>query len=290
MLNSPIFIDISAWVESNSHNSELYSHSQATHIFLAAIAAIHPQYTMYLKGGLLMGLVYNSPRRTMDIDLTAGFEPSKGIDSKIKDKLNNIFPGVVANLGYIGCRFVIEEININPKKIEGRILDNPLEEASWPSLKFVNKFTTKRNGPQVKIEIDLSFNEKEPRYIDIINIGDNIEIPSYSLIDLISEKYRAILQRTIRRRRRHQDVFDLNFLLERYDFDNNQKGEILNTFVSKCETRNIVPNKDSLEDTDIIERAGFEWDNIELEIGNLPEFNHCYKRVNRFYKSLPWKE
>ena len=61
-------VDVAAWVDSGSADPVRHQDRQATHILLNAIAAIHPSYTLYLKGGLLLSLVYDSPRMTTDID------------------------------------------------------------------------------------------------------------------------------------------------------------------------------------------------------------------------------
>lgn len=284
MSNTPIFIDISAWVESNKDNDLKYRQSQAIHIFLATIARLHPQYTMYLKGGLLMGLVYNSPRRTTDVDLTAGFKPQVDIGCKIKDRINLILPGVIATLGYIGSRLEIEKVRTFPKKI-----DNPLMNAKFPALKFDLLFISRLNGPHDRIAIDISFNELAPRKIDVFNIGDNAEIQTYGLVEIIAEKYRDLLQQPLRKRNRRQDIFDLDYLIQRFNFTKKEMEEILETIIRKCKQHEIEPKTTSIEDPEVRERAGRDWDSIQLEVGNLPDFTECFKVVNNFYKILPWE-
>ena len=93
------FVDITAWVDSGRIDPVKHRLRQATHILLAAIASIRPPYALYLKRGLLLGLVYNSPRMTTDIDLTADFQPCEGIDIEIKKALNKTLPAIVAMLG-----------------------------------------------------------------------------------------------------------------------------------------------------------------------------------------------
>ncbi len=46
-----------------------YQQRQASEIVLRAIAQLQPNYPFYLKGGMLMGLVHESPRETTNIDL-----------------------------------------------------------------------------------------------------------------------------------------------------------------------------------------------------------------------------
>ena len=66
--------------------------------------------------------------------------------------------------------------------------------------------------------------------------------------------------------------------------------EILETIIRKCRLREIEPKTTSIEDPEVRERAGRDWDSIQLEVGNLPDFTECFKVVNNFYKILPWEE
>ena len=53
------------------------------------------------------------------------------------------------------------------------------------------------------------------------------ELFAYGLGDLITEKYRAILQQVPRKRNRRQDVYDLDRLVARKEVDEELKAEIL---------------------------------------------------------------
>ena len=120
----PLLVNVAAWVDEGRHDAVGYRIRQATHIILAVIARIRPQYTMYLKGGLLLGLVHNSPRMTRDMDFTAGFLLQEGIDTSVERALNKALPLVIAELGYAGSQATVEKIETRPKKIE-----NPLGTA-----------------------------------------------------------------------------------------------------------------------------------------------------------------
>jgi hypothetical protein len=37
-----------------------------------------------------------------------------------------------------------------------------------------------------------------------------------------------------------------------------------------------------------MQRAKEEWHTLEVEIGEIPDFDECFERVNTFYVSLPW--
>ncbi len=83
------FVGVAAWVDSNQADPVAHRRRQAKHILLNAIAAIHPTYSLYLKGGLLLGLVHRSPRMTIDIDLTAGFSAPANVDDEVRKALDN---------------------------------------------------------------------------------------------------------------------------------------------------------------------------------------------------------
>ena len=69
--------------------------------------------------------------------------------------------------------------------------------------------------------IDLSFNEIIPRHVDILGIGNGIELRAYSPAEVIVENCRALLQQVHRTRGhgRRQDVYDVDFLLDSCEFD-----------------------------------------------------------------------
>ena len=279
------FVDVAAWVDSNQADPVAYRRRQATHILLNAIAAIHPSYSLYLKGGLLLGLVHQSPRMTIDIDLTAGFSAQANIDDRIREALDGALQPAAARLGYVGARIQVERVQTRPRGID-------IKKADFPALEIWVCYVSDPAGQQKtdRVRLDVSFNEPILQCVDIIDIGDGIELHTYSLVDVIAEKYRALLQQVVRRRARRQDVYDLDYLLRRYRHDTDTKKEILATMLDKCRSRGIEPDASSLDDTAIRHRAADEWGKIKLETGDLPEFAGCFETVQRFYKALPWDD
>ena len=221
---------------------------------------------------------------TSDIDFTAGFPPAHNIDIIIKDKLNYIFPDVTARLGYTGTRTEVFEVKKKPKEYADRI-----EKTASPSLEMTIQHVSKYDD---RMKVEISFNEPSITSIDIFDIGDDIEIHAYSLIDVIAEKYRALLQQPIRRRARRQDVYDIHFLLEKFNFDEKKQVNILTSLRTKCHARHIEPNIHSIDDLKVVENAQKQWNTIELEIGkgNLPDFEYCFQTVRTFYYELPWDD
>lgn len=104
----------------------------------------------------------------------------------------------------------------------------------------------------------------------------------------MAEKYRALLQQIPRNRYRRQDVYDLDMLLPGVLADGIAPADILEALLKKCSACRLEPNHWSLDNTEIKNRAGRDWNTMELEIDDLPEFEDSYERVAAFYRSLPW--
>ena len=279
------FVDVTAWVDSNRTDPVAHRSRQAQHIVLNAIAALHPSYSLYLKGGLLLGLVHQSPRMTIDIDLTAGFPARAHIDETIHAVLNEALQPAAARLGYVGAQIEVERVQTRPRGMN-------IEEANFPALRIQILYVSGPAGRRKKdrVRLDISFSEPALHRVDVIDIGNGIELHTYSLVDVIAEKYRALLQQVVRRRARRQDVYDLDHLLARYSYDDDAKREILTTMRDKCRARCIEADAHSLDDPEIRARVEGEWEKIALETGTLPEFDQCFAAVRRFYRTLPWDE
>ncbi|MYH63728.1 MAG: nucleotidyl transferase AbiEii/AbiGii toxin family protein [Caldilineaceae bacterium SB0675_bin_29] len=108
------------------------------------------------------------------------------------------------------------------------------------------------------------------------------------LMDLVAEKYRALLQQIPRNRYRRQDVYDLDVLLPKILADEISPADILEALLDKCSARLLEPDRRSLENKEIKNRARRDWNTMELELDDLPLFEDCYERVATFYRTLPW--
>ncbi|MBX3490393.1 nucleotidyl transferase AbiEii/AbiGii toxin family protein [Parvibaculum sp.] len=282
-------IDLASWVEGARADPIAYRQRQATEVTLNAIAmSAHLQEELYLKGGILMGLAYASPRQTTDIDLTASFLAEPDVDNQICDLLNDIFPRVTTTLGYPDLLMKVHSIKRQPR--------GKFETADFPALKLKIAYairgskqeTALNEGKSVDVvEVDISFNEPT-KNIQILELTGGAEIRAYSLADLIGEKYRAMLQQPIRRRNRRQDVYDLDLLISGRNINEQLRTQILEVLFLKCWSRNINPTIHSLSDPEVQRRAGAEWDSLKLEIGDIPDFAEAFDRVAAFYRSLPW--
>ena len=94
-------VDVAGWVERAAQDPVAYRQRQTVEIILNAIAMTVPLNTeLFLKGGILPGLAYGSPRQTTDIDLTAACAADGNIDDRVGTLLNFALPRAAASLGY----------------------------------------------------------------------------------------------------------------------------------------------------------------------------------------------
>ena len=291
MSESALKINISDWVGLVKTDNMTYRQRQATEIILTAIAITPPlKNKLYLKGGVLMGLVHDSPRQTSDIDFSVAISdsPNENTADSFEGLMNSALLRAAAMLGYADMVLSVQSTKGKPSKY--------YPNAHFPALKLKIGYAQRgsnqenrlrqRNAPDV-ISLDISYNEQISD-IQILNISDEISLLAYSPIDLIAEKYRAIFQQKPRGRNRRQDVYDLDFIIQKTNFDNETKANILAALIEKCQSRNIKPTQDSIDDPEIKRRSGSEWRTLELDIGKVPDFDACFERVATFYRQLPW--
>ena len=290
MSDTVLRVDVAEWVERVRSDPVAYQQRQTTEIVLNAVAMLGPLGArMVLKGGILVGLAYNSPRQTTDIDLTADFPVNSPIRDKVRDLLRSAFPRVATSLGYPDLVLGIHSIQYLPKGL--------FATAKFPALKL--KVASARRGTASEealqegkptncvIDVDISFNEPMHE-IQVLELTGGQELLAYSLVELIAEKLRAVLQQVGRRRNRRQDVYDLDRLIGEQQIDDDLCAQILEVFVEKCRSRGIEPSRASLDDPEVKRRSAAEWDTMKLELGEVPNFEDCYARVAEFYRSLPW--
>ena len=284
-------IDVAKWVENAKADPVAYQQRQTVEIVLNAIAITTPlNAKMFLKGGILMGLAYDSPRQTTDIDMSTSFMVGSEIGDRVKTLLDSAFPRAAAALGYADLVLKTHSVKKMPKK-------TIFEKADFPALKLKIAYA-KRGTRQEKalregkspgvIDLDISFNETL-RQIRVLELTGGQKLRAYGLVDLIAEKYRAMLQQVPRRRNRRQDVYDLDLLIRTHEFDDILRAQILDVFIAKCRSRHIEPTRSSLDDPEVKRRSRAEWQTMELELGEVPNFESCFARVSEFYQNLPWK-
>lgn len=284
-------VSISEWVEKAKYNPVTYLERQAIEVFLSTLGMVEPyKNQMFLKGGILMAVAYESPRNTGDVDLSTTADPEEGIAEGIKEALDAAFPSVCADLGYPGMMCAVQSFKYFPKgerfpKNQGPAIKMKIGYALRGSAQ--QKYFDERRSPTT-LEVDVSF--KEPiGAIQLLNFKETDKsVKAYSLVSLMAEKFRALLQQEIRNRYRRQDVYDLYSLIIRFPLDEDEKGKLLAILKEKCVARGVIADRSSLEQGPIVERAKADWGTMELEIGEIPDFDACFREVNALYKSLSW--
>jgi hypothetical protein len=237
-----------------------------------------------------MGIRYDSPRQTADLDFTTTLKPNPDEISDIRAEFDDALLRAAAQLGYpdLVCR--VQTVKTRPRS-------NSFATDSFPALEMKIAYALRDSHQETRLragqcpttlEADISFNEPIDA-IQVVRLGKGgPEIEAYSLLDLIAEKLRALLQQVVRNRYRRQDVFDVAYLVERFSLDQKEKAHLLQVFRTKSASRGINPDQDSLSKPEVVQRARAEWDTLGLELGDLPSFEDRFGVVDRFYRSLPW--
>lgn len=285
-------VDIKAWIDRARHDPIAYVERQATEIVLSAIGNIpgHGSH-FFLKGGILMAMVYESLRGTGDVDFTTDLKAVPEFTAKLQQQLEQILPPTAARLGYPDLVLRVQAVKERPRRFGSA-------GVSYPSLEMTIAYARRGSSEEAwlirgqghyVVDIEISFNEPV-HAIQIVQLGEKgPSISAYGLTDLIAEKFRALLQQIPRNRYRRQDVYDIAHLVERFALDDSERQTILTSFLDKCAARGITPDIDSLGDPQVVERARSEWNTLKQEIGELPDFDISFAMVNAAYRALPWK-
>jgi len=293
LLENAVVVDISGWVERAKNDPQAYLERQATEIVLYTASRIEPfRKHLILKGGILMGLVHGSSRQTADLDFSTTLNATHDQVDALVDSMTSAFPKIAADIGYPDLMCQIQSRRLRPRPAQ-------FETATGPALTLKVGYA-RRGSPEERhfherraidaLEVDISFREPVGPPMVVRMDGGRSELLVYSLADLIAEKFRALLQQVSRNRYRRQDIYDITLILENIEITNNVCHEIWILFIKKCLARGLSPSVESLTDPEVVRRARADWATMALEIGEVPDFDQCYRRVEAFYRSLPWSE
>jgi hypothetical protein len=236
-----------------------------------------------------MGLAYGSPRQTGDVDLTADFVANVSTAEEIGTALDAALDQARVQLGYDRLRARVQSIKELPRQ--------HYPNAEFPALKL--KIGYAQDAGQIKrlnegkasnvVEIDISFNEPM-QHVQVLDLDGGQSLYAYGYIDLVAEKYRAMLQQPVRKRARRQDAYDLHYLITSGALNELDKDALHRTLVKKCRPHGIEPMRDSIDDPEVRKRSARDWDTLALEIGSaeLPPFDLCYEMAAALYRGLPW--
>lgn len=290
-VKEPLEVDLSEWSAGAAANPLTERERQATEVFLAALGMTTTcKDKIYLKGGILVGAIYASGRNTADMDFSTTIAPSKDFADLLGKELQEAFPRAAASLGIPSLRLRMQSVKFHPRK-------DTFVEADFPAISVKFAYAEAGSKQEAALEAgtcgavlyaDVSFNEPITCVQSVIMKGADASILAYSLLDLVAEKFRALLQQVKRDRYRRQDVFDLHYLLTEAGANQLSKDSLLNCFLEKCLSRGIEPTIDSLDDPEVRARAESEWTTLAQEVVHLPDFGYSFELIKSFYRSMPW--
>ncbi|MCW7364042.1 nucleotidyl transferase AbiEii/AbiGii toxin family protein [Escherichia coli] len=206
------------------------------------------------------------------------------------NRFNDSMDVAEAELGY-GIKCKVQSHKIQPNA-----------QGTFPTVQINIAFCDRSNASAMKrlesnqspsvINIDFSFNEKtyDFDFLSLDGDDDNDSVKTYSLTDLMAEKYRSVLQQKVRERNREQDIYDINYLLGKYEFSRQDKYKILESLLKKSEGKQLdnLLNVKGIRDVEIIERSSQRYQDLSSTVKSLPLFEDAYEKVACFYESLPW--
>jgi len=288
---SALRIQIQDWIDEAGPNRKELQRRQAIHILFSALAAMPGgERSYWLKGGTLMNLVFGSRRRTADVDFSTAVDRATVDD--FPDRLEAALRTAARDLGYLDYRLRIHKPQMKPAQP-----DHP-----WPTL-YIGIAYTDPDDPAARhyetgqplnvLHVDISFNEVLIDHQEAILVGDDEDeetlIITYSLVETIAEKLRALLMQVARRRIRRQDVYDIAYCLRVRSLSDQDRIRIYTILLEKSRARNFVPAASAFDDPEIKTRASQGYDQLEHDLQDIRlDFEADFALVRDLYNNLPW--
>lgn len=261
---------------------------QGMHAVMLATARLDGRFpAMVMKGGVLMAVRYGSARFTTDVDYSTTARLDQMDVAMFIGDLAVCLQREADALGYdMACR------------IQGHRVNPPRPEATFPTLQVKVGVARLSRAPELRrlhagmaphaFSIDYSFNEW-PAATEVIAVDQGTPIQAYDLTDLIAEKYRSLLQQTVRNRTRYQDVYDLHLLLAGCgEIDGVLCAAVLAKLLRSAEGKLPVPTGMEMRDEGLIARTRERYSELEQLVDAPPPFMVAYEAVRVFYEALPW--
>lgn len=282
---------VAQWVESAPDDRQLaFRRCVQTLLLTIANSNVLRSDTVF-KGGILLGIHYESDRFTKDLDASNHVRYSADFQAQLLDEIEAGLPAAVESLAYgLDCR------------VQGHELKPKRPDASYQTLEirigyaYVGQATHRhlmRGASTHIVKVDYSFNERT-HDIDRLTVVDDHDVCVYGLHTLIAEKYRAILQQETRGRTRPQDAFDIDLVLQQKhaDIDAESRSEILAALIEKSKARGLEVDSKSMSNPEIRRRSEMDYPQLAdlLPDRALPPFDEVWTRVVKFYESLPWDD
>ncbi|MCU0973860.1 MAG: nucleotidyl transferase AbiEii/AbiGii toxin family protein [Burkholderiales bacterium] len=262
---------------------------QAVHTILVAVTQFRQSgLQVVMKGGILLAVEYDGDRYTKDVDFSTRALVAEIPPERFADTLNEALAAASQSLDYgLDCR------------VQSRALIPPGEDRSWPTLQLKVGYAPLTDGSRHgrfsrgqatdTVAVEISYNEviTDSEWLEL---GDGVTVEASTLVDLVAEKFRAMLQQPIRNRVRRQDAYDLYCLLEAHGNELERvRTAVRDALILKSEGRGIEVRPDSLRDPEIERRSRAEYPQLADEIRRaLPEFEAVYGAVREYYEGMGW--
>jgi predicted nucleotidyltransferase component of viral defense system len=281
-------LDLPAWVAKAPARKK--SFREAVHIVLTAIGgSVALRSTMVMKGGLLMAIRYDSTRFTKDVDFSTREKYEKAEATQLLAEMDRQLDAANQQLPY-DTTCLRQRAEVKPARADATYPTMSLSIGYAPRSKHAEYQRLLNKQAPTVVQIDYSYNEAVYD-VEVLNLGDGEEIQAYSLLNLLAEKYRSLLQQPVRKRNRRQDVYDIHLLLSEMKISPDEQANLLSLLITSCKERDIVASRESISNPDVRRMAEEGYSELAPEVEEkLPSFDEAYAKVSSFYENLPWGE
>ena len=244
---------------------------------------------LVFKGGTCLKKCYfNDYRFSEDLDFTS-VNPDYPITNKI---LQDVCNSITQNIGIL-----FSKVNVDPKLWKDKVVGYETHIRFWGANHRKNHQPPPSNRwlTEIKIEVvsyETVVNKSVIRKIfhdySDKNIIAQVDIPCYSLIEIVAEKFRALLQRSYPAPR---DYYDLWVLTK--NLDESEHKEIAEIFRKKCIFKevNFNSSKDFFTHSELV-KVQKPWNNSlsgHLAESQLPPFEKILIELENVCKLINWK-
>lgn len=283
-------VSIDEWITATPDKSQ-QELRRAVHVVLMAISEMRRGgITVVMKGGILLAVGHTSDRYTRDIDFsTPVTQHELDPDEFVKRLDAALAVAVDASPHGLDCK--VQSHKLNPPSMASVTPTLQIRVGYAPLADVRRRRHLARGNSSTVVAVDLSYNEVVTAE-EIIDLGDGVEIIGSTIVDVVGEKYRAMLQQPIRNRARRQDAFDIYTMLSvrRAELDAG-RSEVLVALIAKCRDRGVNPHRAALRDPQVVARSSAAYPALASDIpGVLPSFDVVYGVVLQYYESLPWDD
>ena len=280
-------IDLHHWVMAEQDPRRRLAR-QGMHAVIVATDKIGGEFPpMIMKGGVLMAVRYQSQRFTTDIDYSTTVRLDEIDVNNFIVNLDRNLQDTAENLGHdLMCA------------VQGHKVNPPRKDVTFPTLQVSVAVARASNAKEMKklrlktaantVSVDYSFN-KCAAQTELLDVSEAAGVRAYDLTDLIAEKYRSLLQQTVRHRARYQDVYDLHFLLTTCGvLDSDTCSEILRKLLQSIEGKLSEPRGQELRDPAVIKKSRERYAELDSQVDSPPPFDTAYSFITTFYEQLSW--